>query len=86
MCAGRSSPLRSPGRGHGGLCGVWGDVTAARLGDYAPENSLRVRSLQEVAATFAAIVHEVGGLSTSAERAERFARRLVEAGAEYETG
>jgi len=50
------------------------------------ENTLAVRFVQELTAMFAGIFAEANDLDTPAARAERFALRLVEAGAAYETG
>jgi len=50
------------------------------------ENTLAVRFVQELTGMFAGIFEEVNALDTPAARAERFALRLVDAGAAYETG
>ena len=50
------------------------------------ENTLSVRLVQELTTMFAGIFAEANDLDTPAERAERFALRLVEAGEGYAAG
>jgi len=50
------------------------------------ENTLAVKFVQELTTMFAGIFAEANDLDTPAERAERFALRLVEAGEGYAAG